>query len=95
LQSIESLGYGSDEIGSDCSPTMNYRGLYSGELVAHCGQPSVNRDYQGTIVARPAPGLARYAEDRREEWIYDFGGRYFNQYLLLNGRVIEMQQFSK
>src|SRR3954470_10925268 len=33
----ETLGYGVNEIGEDCNPNRDYRGVSIGELVARCG----------------------------------------------------------
>jgi hypothetical protein len=88
LASEETLGYGVDAIGEDCNPSRDYRGVSVGELVARCGEPASRRTNIDTIVHRPAPGYARYREQRREEWIYDFGeSRFLRSFLLVDGRV--------
>ena len=84
----ETLGYGVDEIGDDCNPNRDYRGVSVGELVARCGEPASRRTYYDTFVHRPIPGYERYRDRRREEWIYDFGeNRLLRSFLLLDGRV--------
>ena len=84
----ETLGYGVDEIGSDCNPNRDYRGFSVGELVARCGEPASRRTNYDTIVHRASPGYQRYRDRRREEWIYDFGeDRFVRSFLLIDGRV--------
>jgi hypothetical protein len=84
----ETLGYGVDEIGSDCNPMRDYGGLTAGELYARCGEPASRRIQEDTIVRRPLPGVERWRDQRREEWIYDFGdARFLRVMSLLNGRV--------
>ena len=84
----ETLGYGVDEIGSDCNPNRDYRGVSVGELVARCGEPASRRTNVDTLVHRPAPGYLRYRDQRREEWIYDFGDdRFLRSFQLIDGRV--------
>ena len=83
----ETLGYGVDEIGSDCNPNRDYRGVSVGELVARCGEPASRRTYYDAI-ERAVPGYARYRDVRREEWIYDFGeDRFLRSFRLIDGRV--------
>jgi len=84
----ETLGYGVDEIGSDCNPNRDYRGFSVGELIARCGEPASRRTYYDTLVRRPIPGYERYRDQRREEWIYDFGeDRFLRSMVLIDGRV--------
>jgi hypothetical protein len=87
LASEESLGYGVDEIGSDCNLSRDYRGASVGELVAHCGEPASRRVNDEGVVRR-GPDFARIRDVRREQWIYDFGDprtlRIFN---MTDGRV--------
>jgi hypothetical protein len=84
----ETLGYGGVAIGEDCNPGRDSRGVSVGELVARCGEPASRRTSIDTIVHRPVPGYARYREQRREEWIYDFGeSRFLRSFLLVDGRV--------
>jgi len=84
----ETLGYGVSEIGGDCNPNRDYRGFSVGELVARCGEPASRRTNYDTVVHRPVPGYERYREQRREEWIYDFGeDRFLRAFHLLDGRV--------
>jgi hypothetical protein len=88
LAGEDTLGYGVDAIGEDCNPSRDYRGVSVGELVARCGEPVSRRTNIDTIVHRPAPGRARYREQRREEWIYDFGeSRFLRSFVLVDGRV--------
>lgn len=84
----ETLGYGVDEIGTDCNPMRDYGGLTAGELYARCGEPASRRVQDDTIVRRPLPGVERWRDLRREQWIYDFGdARFLRVVNLVNGRV--------
>jgi hypothetical protein len=84
----ETLGYGVDEIGSDCNPSRDYRGVSAGELVARCGEPASRRVNNDTVVNRTSPGYQRWRDQRREEWIYDFGDdRFVRSFRLVDGRV--------
>lgn len=84
----ESLGYGVDAIGTDCNPMRDYSGFSAGELYARCGEPASRRIVNDTVVRRPAPGVERWRDLRREEWIYDFGeARNLRVIRLVNGRV--------
>ena len=88
LMREETLGYGVNEIGSDCNPNRDYTGVSVGELVARCGEPASRRQAYDAIVNRPIPGYARWRDQRREQWIYDFGeNRFLRAFHLLNGRV--------
>lgn len=88
LMREETLGYGVDEIGADCNPMRDYAGFSAGELYARCGEPVSRRIENDTLVRRPAPGLERWRDRRREEWIYDFGEmRFLRVVRLVNGRV--------
>jgi hypothetical protein len=83
----ETLGYGVDEIGADCNPGRDYRGVSVGELVAHCGEPASRRSHYDTLLRR-APGYARFRDQRREDWVYDFGeDRFLRVFGLVDGRV--------
>ena len=96
LEREETLGYGVDEVGADCNPNRDYRGVSVGELVARCGEPASRRTNYDTIVHRPAPGYARYRDQRREEWIYDFGeDRFVRSYLLIDGRVEDIENVQR
>ncbi len=86
LQNVEALGYGIDEIGTNCPPAIASRGLTSGELVARCGEPTSRQRNEGAVVRR-APGITLAAEDRREEWLYDDGSAYMTRYFLTNSHV--------
>jgi hypothetical protein len=91
LEREEMLGYGVDEIGSDCDPNRPYVGLTSGELIARCGEPASHRQNNATQINRLAPGYQRWNEQRREEWIYDFGDeRFLRQLQLVDGRVVQI-----
>ncbi len=84
----ETLGYGVSEIGGDCNPNRDYRGFSVGELVARCGEPASRRASYDTIVHRPVPGYERYRDQRREQWVYDFGdNRFLRAFYLVDGRV--------
>ena len=85
------LGYGVDEIGSDCGPSRFVEGMDAGELVARCGEPASRQRLADTIVQRPAPGIERWQGVQREEWIYDFGaGRFTRSVQVVDGRVVEV-----
>jgi hypothetical protein len=91
----ETLGYGVDEIGDDCNPNRDYRGVSVGELVARCGEPASRRTNYDTLV-RSAPGYARYRDQRREDWIYDFGeDRLLRVFRLIDGRVEDIDAISR
>jgi hypothetical protein len=84
----ETLGYGVNTIGDDCNPNRDYRGVSVGELVARCGEPATRRRYNDTLVQRPLPGYEHYRDQRREQWIYDFGeDRFLRSFYLFDGRV--------
>lgn len=92
LQLSESLGYGVREIGDSCRANMNFTGMSSGELVAHCGEPAHRRQSSDGLVYRPTPGLENWRQQRREEWVYDFGdNRRLRVLRLINGRVESVQ----
>jgi hypothetical protein len=92
----ETLGYGVDEVGSDCNPNRDYRGVSVGELVARCGEPASRRVNNDTIVNRPSPGYQRWRDQRREEWIYDFGeDRFMRSFVLIDGRVETVDTVSR
>lgn len=96
LAAEDTLGYGVDEIGSDCNPLRDYRGFSSGELVARCGEPDSRRVADDTIVRRPAPGIERWRDLRREEWTYDFGeARSLRVLRLVDGRVESVQMLPR
>jgi hypothetical protein len=88
LLNVETLGYGVDQIGANCNPRRDYRGFTSGELYANCGEPISRRIENDTLVRRPAPGVERWHDLRREEWIYDAGdARSVRVLRLVGGRV--------
>jgi len=88
LAQEDTLGYGVDRIGEDCDPNRLLGGLSAGELVARCGEPASRRSRNDTIVRRPAPGIERWRDERREDWVYDFGDRrYVRIVRLVDGRV--------
>lgn len=92
LMREETLGYGVDTIGNDCNPNFNYSGFSVGELYARCGEPALRRSEIDTIVRRPAPGVERWRDQRRESWIYDFGDdRFVRIARVVNGRVDGME----
>jgi len=87
----ETLGYGVNEIGSDCNPSRDYTGVSVGELVARCGEPASRRQAYDAIVNRPIPGYARWRDQRREDWVYDFGeDRFLRLVHLVDGRVVDI-----
>jgi len=88
LVSEETLGYGVNEIGEDCNPNRDYTGVSAGELVARCGEPASRRTAYDTFVRRPIPGYERWRDQRREDWIYDFGeDRFVRLIRIVDGRV--------
>ena len=96
LRDTETLGYGVRQIGDSCRATMDFRGLSSGELVARCGEPAVRRQASDSVVSRPAPRFERWREQRREEWIYDFGDTRFLRVLdVVDGRVTSTQTLAR
>jgi hypothetical protein len=96
LRETEALGYGVRRIGDSCRATMDFRGLSSGELVARCGEPASRRQARDSLAWRPGPNLERWREQRREEWVYDFGETRFLRVLdLVDGRVTSTQVLSR
>ncbi len=86
----DTLGYGVNRIGDDCNAQASYDGFSVGELVAHCGQPVSRRRSDDGIVRRPAPGIAFYGIEQREQLIYDLGDRLrLRRYFVVNGRVVD------
>jgi Protein of unknown function (DUF2845) len=84
----ETLGYGVNDIGDSCSPNFDYAGFSVGELFARCGAPASRRSETDTIVRRPAPGVERWRDQRRESWVYDFGDdRFLRIVHVVDGRV--------
>jgi hypothetical protein len=96
LRDTETLGYGVRRIGDSCRANMDFRGLSSGELVARCGEPASRRQAHNSVVLRPGPGFERWREQRREEWVYDFGeARHLRLIELLDGRVLSSRQLAR
>lgn len=96
LQENESMGYGVSEIGDSCRANMNFTGMNSGELVAKCGEPAHLRVSSDGLVYRPTAGVENWRQQRREEWVYDFGGNQLLRVLrLVNGRVQSVQTESR
>lgn len=92
LRRIESLGYGVNEIGTNCPFDRDFTGMSSGELVARCGDPAERRRSRDAVVLRPGPRIESWRDPRREEWIYDFGeDRLLRVLDLEHGRVVRMQ----
>ena len=59
-----------------------------GELVARCGEPLSRRRRNDALVRRPAPGIEQWRDQRREDWIYDFGDtRSLRLLRIVDGRV--------
>jgi len=83
----ETLGYGVNEIGDDCNPQRLFERLSVGELVARCGEPVSRRMRNDAVVRRPAPGIEQWRDQRREDWVYDFGGRDLRVVHIVDGRV--------
>ena len=93
LVSEQTLGHGVADIGSDCNPNRDYAGLSVGELYARCGEPASRRSETDTLVRRPAPGIERWRDQRRKDWIYDFGDdRFVRLVRLIDGRVVGSEQ---
>jgi hypothetical protein len=85
------LGYGVDEIGSDCGASRFVEGMDAGELVARCGEPASRHRLADAIVRRPVPGIEQWQGVRREEWVYDLGaGRLVRSVQVVDGRVVEV-----
>jgi hypothetical protein len=84
----DALGYGVDAIGGDCNPNRLLDGLSAGEVVARCGEPASRRDLSETIVRRPAPGVELWRDQRREEWVYDFGDDRFGRIVRLTDGLV-------
>ena len=92
----ETLGYGVDEIGDDCNPNRDYRGVSVGEL----SRAAASRRRAGPTTTRwfggPIPGYERYRDQRREEWIYDFGeNRFLRLFHLVDGRVDDIESIER
>ena len=84
----DTLGYGVAALGGDCNPSRDYAGYSAGELIARCGEPATRRSRTDTVVRRPTPGIELWRDQRREEWVYDFGdARSLRILQLVNGRV--------
>ena len=96
LAQEDTLGYGVDRIGEDCDPDRLLGGLSAGELVARCGEPASRRSHGDTIVRRPLPGVERWRDQRREDWVYDFGDRrYVRMVHLVDGRVDTVESLTR
>ena len=96
LERERTLGYGVDAIGEDCDPNRLLGGLSAGELFARCGEPASRRSHTDTLVRRPAPGLERWRDPRREDWIYDFGDRRFVRVVrVVDGRVVAVDSLAR
>jgi hypothetical protein len=96
LQHIESFGYGVNEIGTSCHANSPFTGMSVGELVARCGEPASRREYRDSVVYRPDPRIEKWRDQRREEWIYDFGDSRLLRVLRLdNGRVISSDSMAR
>lgn len=96
LQRIESFGYGVTELGTQCNVTANFSGMSVGELVARCGEPASRREFRDSVVYRPDPRIENWRDQRREEWVYDFGdSRLLRVLKLLNGRVVSSDSLGR
>lgn len=92
----ETLGYGVDEIGDDCDPDRMPDGLSVGELVARCGEPASRRSQYDAIVRRPIPGVEQWRDQRREQWVYDFGdSRFVSIVTLSDGHVSGVERVQR
>ncbi|MDR2011532.1 MAG: DUF2845 domain-containing protein [Rhodanobacter sp.] len=84
----ETLGYGVDVIGNECNPNRIFDGFTAGELFARCGAPVSRRQMTDALVRRPLRGVELWRDQRREDWVYDFGDRRFLRVVhIVDGRV--------
>ncbi len=92
LVTEDALDYGFDQVGGNCNPMRDYRGLSAGELYARCGEPVSRRVIDDAVVRRPSPDVELWRDLRREEWTYDFGAARDLRILhLVDGRVQETE----
>ncbi len=100
---IDAEGYGFPPHaanGSRCGPEVIATGLSKYRLLKLCGAPLTRSVQSGFRAAYPSidpryrPGL--YAAVFREEWVYDFGPRYFMRVLTIeNGRVVAVENSAR
>jgi hypothetical protein len=92
----ETLGYGVNDIGSDCNLDGLSAGTPAGEIVARCGTPASRSTRQRTEVRRDGRGNERFTQVRLEEWVYDIGRNRLMRVLTLeNGRLREVNSESR
>jgi hypothetical protein len=100
---IDSEGYGfapHATASRRCGPETIATGLSKYRLLKLCGAPLTRSVQSGFRAAYPGadpryrPGL--YSAVFREEWVYDFGPRYFMRVLTLeNGRVVAVENSAR
>lgn len=100
---IDSEGYGFSPHAENtrrCGPETIATGLSKYRLLKLCGAPLTRSVRSGFRAAYPGsdpryrPGL--YSAVFREEWVYDFGPRYFMRVLTLeNGRVVAIENSAR
>lgn len=96
LVAEDALDYGFDEVGDNCNPMRDYRGLSAGELYARCGEPASRRVIDDALVRRPTPDVELWRDLRREEWTYDFGRSHDLRVLhLVDGRVQDSERLAR
>lgn len=97
LRRIDTDGYGFHESATrHCAPGDLLEGMSKYRLLQRCGDP-VTREFRNLVRPWP-PGSGRLGERPRyveqvyrEEWVYNFGPRYFMRVLTLeNGRVTDV-----
>ena len=100
---IDSEGYGFSPQAANnrrCGPEAIATGLSKYRLLKLCGAPLTRSERSGFRAAYPGadpryrPGL--YSAVFREEWVYDFGPRYFMRVLTIeNGRVVAIENSAR
>lgn len=100
---IDAEGYGFPPHAATarrCGPEAIATGLSKYRLLKLCGAPLTRSVQSGFRAAYPSidpryrPGL--YSAVFREEWVYDFGPRYFMRVLTLeNGRVVAIENSAR
>lgn len=102
LIDIETEGYGFRKGTQRCSPTSIVDGLSKYRLLESCGEPFTRRQV-GFITAHKPSQQRQYGglstsrghypvEVFREEWVYNFGSRYFLKVVILDdGAVADVQ----
>ncbi|MDI3260105.1 MAG: DUF2845 domain-containing protein [Sinobacteraceae bacterium] len=99
LESIGADGYGfTPPPRPDCGPGDILPGMSKYRLLSSCGEPLSKRAEDLLVPVPPRStealgyGGGYYTPVYREEWIYNFGARYFLRKVILeNGRVSEVR----